>query len=341
MLGHVQRGGTPTAFDRVAGHPVRAARDRRRARGRLRRRWWRCAAPTSCGCRWRPRPPSSRPCRRRCTPRRARSSADRPSQRSAVTAAGSAVSCGPSTPDVADAGPTCRPPSSRRWPDPARRRRRRRAPAHAAAAGVRGRVRRARAPARRRSPRARRSCCRAATAPRPSTRRRRRRDPRQAQDAAADGRRAHLRARRVPVVKVGRIAGQYAKPRSADVETRDGVDPAGLPRRHRSTASTSPPRPRDPRPAAAGRGLPRVGGDAEPRARLHPGRLRRPAPGARLEQGLRPRLARPGERYEQLAGEIDRALRVHAGLRRRPRGVPAGSTSTPATRRCCSTTSAR
>src|SRR3954467_6793633 len=27
----------------------------------------------------------------------------------------------------------------------------------------------------------------------------------------------------VPVVKVGRIAGQYAKPRSADLETRDGV----------------------------------------------------------------------------------------------------------------------
>src|SRR3954463_14005017 len=27
----------------------------------------------------------------------------------------------------------------------------------------------------------------------------------------------------VPVVKVGRIAGQYAKPRSSDVETREGV----------------------------------------------------------------------------------------------------------------------
>ena len=27
----------------------------------------------------------------------------------------------------------------------------------------------------------------------------------------------------VPVVKVGRIAGQFAKPRSADTETRDGV----------------------------------------------------------------------------------------------------------------------
>ena len=35
----------------------------------------------------------------------------------------------------------------------------------------------------------------------------------------------------VPVVKVGRLAGQYAKPRSSDLETRDGRDPAGLPRR--------------------------------------------------------------------------------------------------------------
>ncbi len=26
-----------------------------------------------------------------------------------------------------------------------------------------------------------------------------------------------------PVIRVGRIAGQYAKPRSADTETRDGV----------------------------------------------------------------------------------------------------------------------
>ncbi len=28
----------------------------------------------------------------------------------------------------------------------------------------------------------------------------------------------------VPVVKVGRIAGQFAKPRSSDTETRDGVE---------------------------------------------------------------------------------------------------------------------
>ena len=44
----------------------------------------------------------------------------------------------------------------------------------------------------------------------------------------------------VPVVKVGRIAGQYAKPRSSDNETRGGVT---LPRTAvtPSTASSSPP----------------------------------------------------------------------------------------------------
>ena len=73
----------------------------------------------------------------------------------------------------------------------------------------------------RRSPGARRSCCRAATAPRRS-RPRAGRHRRQGPGAAADGGRADLR-RVVPVVKVGRIAGQYAKPRSSD------LDAPGLP----------------------------------------------------------------------------------------------------------------
>ena len=48
-----------------------------------------------------------------------------------------------------------------------------------------------------------------------------------------------------------------------------------------------------------------------------------------------------GARYEQLAGEIDRAMAFMQAVRRRPGGVQHASTSTPATRRCCSTTSAR
>ncbi len=41
---------------------------------------------------------------------------------------------------------------------------------------------------------------------------------------------------KLPVVRVGRFAGQYAKPRSADNETRDGVSAAELSRRHRQRA---------------------------------------------------------------------------------------------------------
>ena len=110
----------------------------------------------------------------------------------------------------------------------------------------------------------------------------------------------------VPVVKVGRLAGQYAKPRSSDTETRDGVT---LPA-YRGDAVNGfdfTPEARVPRPAAAGRGLPRVRVDAEPRARLRHRRLRRPAPGAHLEHRLRARV-RVGQRYEQLAAEIERAL---------------------------------
>jgi len=34
-----------------------------------------------------------------------------------------------------------------------------------------------------------------------------------------------------PIIRVGRMAGQYAKPRSADTETRDGGDATELSRR--------------------------------------------------------------------------------------------------------------
>ena len=40
----------------------------------------------------------------------------------------------------------------------------------------------------------------------------------------------------MPVVKMGRMAGQFAKPRSSDMETQDGETPAELPRRHRQRA---------------------------------------------------------------------------------------------------------
>ena len=126
----------------------------------------------------------------------------------------------------------------------------------------------------------------------------------------------------VPVVKLGRLAGQYAKPRSSDLETRDGVTlpayrgdavngfdfDAGVAR---------------PRPAAARGGLPRVRRDAEPRARLRHRRLRRPAPGAHLEHRLRARLRGGSPLREDGRRDRPRA-ELHAGDRCRPRRVPPG-----------------
>ena len=103
------------------------------------------------------------------------------------------------------------------------------------------------------------------------------------------------------------MAGQYFKPRSKPVETRDGVELTSyygdgvnaLP----FEAAGRVPDPQRLRPR-----LPHRERDAEPRARLHPGRLRRPAPGARVEPGLRRRDSPRASATSQVAGEIDRAL---------------------------------
>ncbi len=125
----------------------------------------------------------------------------------------------------------------------------------------------------------------------------------------------------VPVVKVGRIAGQFAKPRSSATELVGDLDLPSF--RGHIVNDPGPlaesPGPRS-RPARAG--VPPVGVDAEPAARVHQGRLRRPRRACTRGPRSSWRRAREGRRYEQLAGEIDRALRVHAGLRRRHRGQP-------------------
>ena len=126
----------------------------------------------------------------------------------------------------------------------------------------------------------------------------------------------------VPVVKLGRLAGQYAKPRSSDVETRDGVT---LPA-YRGDAVNGfdfTPESRVPDPqrlvdvyhsSAATLNLVRAfvtGGYADLR-QVHTWNtdfVRDTAVGAR---------------YEKLAAEIDRALTLHAGDRGRPRRVPPG-----------------
>ena len=79
--------------------------------------------------------------------------------------------------------------------------------------------------------------------------------PREAARHPADGRRARPTRLGVPVVKVGRIAGQFAKPRSAPTETRRRRRPASVPRPHRQRRGANS-RGADPRPRAPRAGLP-------------------------------------------------------------------------------------
>ncbi|CAM5545389.1 hypothetical protein SFIMM107S_03669 [Streptomyces griseus] len=126
----------------------------------------------------------------------------------------------------------------------------------------------------------------------------------------------------VPVVKVGRIAGQYSKPRSKSTETRDGVtlptyrgdsvngfafteearvpDPARLKQMYHASSSTL--------------NLVRAfttGGYADLR-QVH----------AWNQDFVKSSPA--GQRYEALAREIDNALELHEGVRHRPGRVQGG-----------------
>ncbi len=128
-------------------------------------------------------------------------------------------------------------------------------------------------------------------------------------------------AGRKPVVKVGRIAGQFAKPRSL----------AGGGDRRRRTALLSRrqhqrlglhARGADSRSAASAEGLQPVGVDAEPAARLRRRRLRRPLQHPSLDPGFRrrrrrgpvPRTGRQDRRGPGLHG----GGRRHAGDPSRP-----------------------
>jgi len=82
----------------------------------------------------------------------------------------------------------------------------------------------------------------------------------------------------LPVVKVGRMAGQYFKPRSKSVELRDGQEMTSY---YGDGVNALPFE-------TVGRERLQHGElDAQPRARVHPGRVCRPAAGARVEPGLR------------------------------------------------------
>ena len=122
----------------------------------------------------------------------------------------------------------------------------------------------------------------------------------------------------LPVVKVGRFAGQLAKARTSPTEEVErGRDPV-LPRTHdprrRAHAGGA-----DPRPRPDGAGLPPRDRDAQPPARLHEGRFRRPHARARVEPGVRRLLARgPPLRAVRLRDRARAAL--HGRVRHRPLG---------------------
>ena len=168
-------------------------------------------------------------------------------------------------------------------------------------------------------------------------RRHRRTDPRQDQDPAADGGRAHLR-RLLPVVKVGRIAGQYAKPRSADIEPGIGLPSYrgdavnGLRRPPSSASPTRRAAASLPRAAPSTLNLLRAfatGGFADLR-QVH-------AWNRDFVAALLGRRALRDARAATSTGRC-RSCGPSASSSARP---ASRSSSTPATRRCCSTTSRR
>ena len=142
-----------------------------------------------------------------------------------------------------------------------------------------------------------------------------------------------LQGLKKPIIRVGRFAGQYAKPRSADTETRDGVtlpcyrgDNVNRPGFTRGGARTGPA-------AAAARLRARLA-HLEFRARLDRRRLRRFASSGILgPELLAPRgAARRLSEDRRLDCRVAGILRVHE----RPAGARghARSISTPATKAC-------
>ena len=135
----------------------------------------------------------------------------------------------------------------------------------------------------------------------------------------------------MPVVKMGRMAGQFAKPRSSDTETRDGVT---LPAYRGDIVNGYDFTPES-RAARPGSGCSRATTPRlhpEPDPRVHTGRLRRPAPGALAGTRASPR-TRPTPATSRWPA------RSTAPSSSWPRAAPtsrrsSASSSTRATRRC-------
>ena len=158
------------------------------------------------------------------------------------------ASCGPQRP-----GATTRRRSSRDWPDERAARARPEAAGDAAAARVRRRGPRPDRPRSPRSPTGKAFLLQAGDCAESFDVVHRRRHPRQAAGHPPDGGRADLLARACRSVKVGRIAGQFAKPRSA--RHRDDRTASSCPRSAATSSTTSrpPTAPASPTPSGCSR----------------------------------------------------------------------------------------
>ncbi len=125
----------------------------------------------------------------------------------------------------------------------------------------------------------------------------------------------------MPIVKMGRMAGQFAKPRSSDTETRGDVT---LPAYRGDIVNgfdfTEASRRAD--PAAAAQGLPHGRFDHQSHPCVHAGRFRGSPRSALVEQGLRRESRQPAVRAP---GARDRSCdQVHGGGGRRLRRAAPG-----------------
>ena len=142
----------------------------------------------------------------------------------------------------------------------------------------------------------------------------------------------------LPVIKMGRMAGQYAKPRSSDTETRDGVTLPAF-RGDIINDYEFTPEARTPDPQ---RLLEAYHTSASTLNLIRAFTTGGFASLLRVHEWNRGFMANPSySRYEEIAAEIDRAIRFMAACGADFDALRTRSTSSPATRGCCSTTSAR
>jgi 3-deoxy-7-phosphoheptulonate synthase len=127
---------------------------------------------------------------------------------------------------------------------------------------------------------------------------------------------------KVPVVKVGRMAGQFAKPRSAPTEVVGGVELPSY-RGDIINGFDFTPEARMPDPARMLQAYTQAAASAEPAARLLHRRLRRHPPRPQPGRSASP-TGEKAERYRALSDRISDALdfMAAAGVTARPRRLP-------------------